>query len=330
MKRRAYQLYKIFEQLKLTNRSRLFHYLQEIYKYPYLTGEEEFDLAIKIREQNDFDALKRLVRCNLRIVIPIAQRYQNYGLSLIDLINAGNEGLIHAAQKFDNRKGVRFYWYAIWWIKNAIYHALATDRSIIPKSSLARKIQIQTSKFIKKKGREPTTDELSKILKVDKHKISLAQAELLPSYSLDQIYEFLDRDAEKENGEFCHQFHQRNFKFDDRIFSPSLDKLHIKKLRRDILKSALRKLSRRERQIVEMHFGLGDYEPHSLAKIACQFGISRERVRQIRNNAIKKLKVEFENVATSGKYFRTLSIYSQNDGKYYEGDEYDKNRRESK
>lgn len=290
LKQRIRQLHFLFERIKLTRKGRLSYYLKEIKQYPILSKEEEFELARRIRKNHDESALERFVCSNLRIVVTIAKRYENRGLPLLDLINAGNEGLIHAAQKYDERKKVRFYWYGQWWIKRAIQAAIATDRSILPKSYLAKKIQSQIAKFIKKNGYEPTDKELSKLLEVEEHKVIAARTELLPTYSLDEIYQHLDRDIPEEQLDFSKEPEQPDIDHDEHLFSPPLDIVHMKKLRKEKLLRALSKLETREREVIMSNYGLGDYEKHTLQDIANLMNLSRERVRQIRNNALKKFK----------------------------------------
>jgi RNA polymerase primary sigma factor len=289
-KRHIRQLHFLFERIKLTRQGRLSQYLKEIKKYPILGKEEEFRFAKRIRKKNENKALEYLVCCNLRIVVSLCKRFQNSGLSMLDLINAGNEGLIHAAQKFDERIGVRFYWYGQWWIRQAIQNAIATDRSIIPKSYLAKRIQSITSKLIKKKGIEPTTRELAEILKADEHKVSLAQTELLPTYSLERIYEHLDQDTTVDEEDLAFEAEHFDFEHDEHLISPAIDKIHIKKKRKAMLEKAVNMLERRHREVIKRNFGLGDYDVHSLEEISRIMDISRERVRQIKENALRNLK----------------------------------------
>lgn len=291
LKRRIRQLHFLFERIKLTKQGRLSQYLKEIKQYPILSKEEEFSLARKIRKKGDESALNHFVCCNLRIVVTIAKRYENRGLPLLDLINAGNEGLIHAAQKFDDRKGVRFYWYVKWWIIRSLQEAISANRSVIPRSDLAKRIQSITSKLIKKKGRAPTVEELAATLGVDEHKVSLAQAELLPTYSLDKIYEHLDQDTTADEEELTFEAEHFDFEHDEHLFSPAIDKIHVKKKRKAMLEKAVNMLERRHREVIKRNFGLGDYDEHSLQEIAELMNVTRERIRQIRNNALRNLKI---------------------------------------
>jgi len=262
---------------------RLKQYLEEISQYPILSKEEEFALAKKIREKNDEDANEKLILSNLRIVIYIAKKFQTQGLDLSNLINAGNAGLIRAVQKFDERKGYRFNTYSVWWIKRAIYDAVNAERGIVPKSFLAKRIQIMTLKYIQKHGREPTVQELAKTLNTDPSAVSLALTELIPPYSLDETFE----DSESQYIE--------TLRFDirgaDNLISPPPDEIFKKKIEKEKLEKALNKLESREREVLKRNFGLGVHEVQSLEDISRLMNITRERVRQIKENALRKLKI---------------------------------------
>lgn len=258
-------------------------YLEEISQYPILKKEEEFSLAERIRKKNDEHAKEKLICSNLRIVVYIAKKFMNQGLILSELINAGNEGLIHATSKFDERKGYRFNTYSVWWIKRAIYDAINLERGIVPRSFLARRIHGQTLKFIQKEGREPTINELAEVLKVDESAVSLALGELIPPYSLDETFE----DSENPYIESV----RLDIEGADNLISPPPDEIFKKKVQKEKLLQALSKLEPREQEILKRNFGLGDYEVHSLEEISRIMNITRERVRQIKENALRKLKI---------------------------------------
>jgi RNA polymerase primary sigma factor len=258
-------------------------YLEEISHFEILTKEEEFALAKRTREKNDEEAKEKLICSNLRIVVYIAKKFQRHNLSLSELINAGNEGLIHAAGKFDERKGYRFNTYSVWWIKRAIYDAINAERGIVPKSFLAKRIHIQTLKYIQKKGKEPTVQELAKMLKVEESSVSLALTELIPPYSLDEKFE----DSENPYIESI----RIDFEIADNLIAPPPDEIFKKKVQKEKLMKALSKLEPREQEILKRNFGLGDYEVHSLEEISRIMNITRERVRQIKENALRKLKI---------------------------------------
>ncbi|MCK4941227.1 sigma-70 family RNA polymerase sigma factor [candidate division WOR-3 bacterium] len=258
-------------------------YLEDISQYNILVKEEEFALAKRAREANDTEAKKKLICANLRIVVFIAKKFRDERLNLSELINAGNEGLIHAADKFDERKGYRFNTYSVWWIKRAIYEAITTQKGLVRKSFLARRLQTQTKKFIQRNGREPTTEELAKILNTDTSAIVLALSELIPPYSLDETFE----DSENPYIESV----RIDIQGSDNLISPPPDEIFKKKVQKEKLEMALSKIGAREREVLERNFGLGEYETQSLEEISRILNITRERVRQIKENALRKLKI---------------------------------------
>lgn len=268
---------------KVITDRRLKQYLEEIGRYSLLNKEEEFRLAKKIREKKDDDAKDKLICANLRIVVYIAKRFQNQGPTLPELINAGNEGLIHATDKFDERKGYRFNTYSVWWIKRSIYDAINAGRGIVPKSFLAKRIQIVTLKLIQKHGQEPTVQELAAALKSDVSSVSLALSELIPPYSLDETFD----DSENPYIESV----RLDIEGADNLISPSPDEIFKKKYEKEKLAKALSKLEAREKEILKRNFGLDDYESQSLEDISRMMNITRERVRQIKENALRKLKI---------------------------------------
>jgi RNA polymerase primary sigma factor len=258
-------------------------YLEEISQYPILTKEEEFKIAQQIRQRKDEKAKEKIICSNLRIVVYIAKKYQNQGLTLPELINAGNEGLIHAADKYDERKGYRFNTYSVWWVKRAIYNAINSERGIVPKSYLAKRIQLQIKKYIQKNGYEPTVQDLATALKVDEAAVSLALGELIPPYSLDETFE----DSENPYIESV----RLDIAGADNLLSPPPDVIFKKKIQKEKLLKALSMLETREQEILKRNFGLGDYDVHSLEDISRIMNITRERVRQIKENALRKLKI---------------------------------------
>ncbi len=267
---------------RVVNERALRQYLEEISRYKLLTRKEEFELAKKVREENDPEAKEKLICANLRIVVYIAKKFQHQGLSLSELINAGNEGLIHAAEKFDERKGYRFNTYSVWWIKRSIFEAINTQRGIVPKSPLAKRLQRETTRFIQHHGREPTLSELARIMKLDEAVVSLGLSELIPPYSLDETFgegkssfvESFRLDIEKANN----------------LITPSPEEIFRKKVQKEKLEKSLARLNPREREVLKRNFGLDAYEPQSLEGISRMMNITRERVRQIKENALRKLK----------------------------------------
>jgi len=269
--------------LKSITDRKLKQYLEEISQYLLLTKKQEFNLAKKIRSKKDEDAQEKLICSNLRIVVFIAKKYQNQGLTLSELINAGNEGLIHAVSKYDERKGYRFNTYSVWWIKRAIYNAINAEYGLVRKSHLAKRIQREIKKFIQRNGCEPTVGDLAKNLNVDEGAVSLALGELIPPYSLDETFE----DSENPYIESV----RLNIAGADNLLSPPPDVIFKKKIQKEKLINALSKLETREQEILKMNFGLDEFEIHSLEDISRTMNITRERVRQIKENALRKLKI---------------------------------------
>jgi RNA polymerase primary sigma factor len=262
---------------------KLKQYLEEISQYLLLTKKQEFNLAKKIRSKKDEDAQEKLICSNLRIVVFIAKKYQNQGLTLSELINAGNEGLIHAVSKYDERKGYRFNTYSVWWIKRALYNAINAEYGLVRKSHLAKRIQREIKKFIQRNGCEPTVGDLAKNLNVDEGAVSLALGELIPPYSLDETFE----DSENPYIESV----RLDIAGADNLLSPPPDVIFKKKIQKEKLINALSKLETREQEILKMNFGLDEFEIHSLEDISRTMNITRERVRQIKENALRKLKI---------------------------------------
>ncbi len=269
--------------VRVVSERALRQYLEEISQYKLLTREEEYELAKRVREKNDPDAKEKLICSNLRIVVYIAKKFQHQGLTLSELINAGNEGLMHAVEKFDERKGYRFNTYSVWWIKRSIFEAINFQKGIVPKSPLAKRLHRETTHFIQHHGREPTISELAQILKLDETVVSLGLSELIPPYSLDETFEdgkssFIESlrlDIEKANN----------------LITPSPEEIFRKKVQKEKLEKSLARLSPREREVLKRNFGLDAYEPQSLEEISRMMNITRERVRQIKENALRKLKI---------------------------------------
>uniref|UniRef100_A0A7C4XLX6 RNA polymerase sigma factor RpoD/SigA n=1 Tax=candidate division WOR-3 bacterium TaxID=2052148 RepID=A0A7C4XLX6_UNCW3 len=278
--------------IKLLGERGLKQYFEEVNKYPLLDKEEEYKLAKRVREKNDQDAKEKLILSNLRIVISICSKFHNCGLSLSELINAGNQGLLHAVEKYDERKGYRFCTYSVWWIKRAIYEAINAEFGIVAKSRLAKRIQAFIPRFVQNKGREPTIQELAEGLKTDPSRISRALTELIPSLSLDTTFEQDDSDTpyieklriDEAMGKYTGL---------DGFIAPAPEDVLKKKMQKENLAQAISTLLPREQEIIKRFFGLDDFEPQSLEEISRVLNITKERVRQIRDNALKKLKIFF-------------------------------------
>ena len=266
---------------QITNRETLSldKYLQEIGKVELITVEEEVDLARRIHK-GDLNALSRLVNANLRFVVSVAKQYQNRGLSLPDMINEGNLGLIKAAQRFDETRGFKFISYAVWWIRQSIIQALAEQTRIVRlplnRISNINKINKTFAKLEQKYQRKPTTLEISQALE-------LAPSDVMGALKNDEWH--ISMDAPLAQGEEGNMY--------DVLFSkdaPSPDKELLTDSLRKEIDRALNKLTRREADIVRLYFGLNDKRAHRLEEIGEVFNLTKERVRQIREKAIKRLK----------------------------------------
>lgn len=265
----------------ITNRESqaLEKYLQEIGKESLLTAEEEVKLAIRIKS-GDQQALNKLTRANLRFVVSVAKQYQSQGLSLPDLINEGNLGLIKAAKRFDETRGFKFISYAVWWIRQSILQALAEQARMVrlplnQVGSLSR-ISKAFSKLEQEFEREPSAEELSKVLDLPIEKIK---------ESMKSTSKHVSMDAPFVQGE-------ENSLLDvlENIDSPKADvTLMNESLSKEINRS-LSTLTEREKEVVIMFFGIGMPHGLTLDEIGDKFGLTRERVRQIKEKALRRLK----------------------------------------
>ncbi|OJX90590.1 MAG: RNA polymerase subunit sigma [Paludibacter sp. 47-17] len=265
----------------ITNResASLDKYLQEIGREDLITVEEEVELAQRIRN-GDRIALEKLTRANLRFVVSVAKQYQNQGLSLPDLINEGNLGLIKAAEKFDETRGFKFISYAVWWIRQSILQALAEQSRIVrlPLNQVGslNKINKAFSKFEQENERRPSAEELAEQLDIPVDKIADTMKVSGRHISVDAPF------VEGEDNSLLDVMIN-----DD---SPNADRsLMNESLSKEIERVLENALSDRERDIVKKFFGLGVPEM-TLEEIGDEFGLTRERVRQIKEKAIRKLK----------------------------------------
>jgi RNA polymerase primary sigma factor len=264
----------------ITNResASLDKYLQEIGREELITIEEEVDLAQRIRK-GDKEALEKLTRANLRFVVSVAKQYQNQGLSLPDLINEGNLGLIKAAEKFDETRGFKFISYAVWWIRQSILQALAEQSRIVrlPLNQVGslNKINKAFSRFEQEFERTPSPDELASILELPKEKVS---------DTLRVSGRHVSVDAPFSDGE-------ENSLLDILINndSPNADKSLLNESLGKEIERSLATLTERERDIVRYFFGIG-VQDMTLEEIGDRFGLTRERVRQIKEKAIRRLR----------------------------------------
>ena len=264
----------------ITNResASLDKYLQEIGREELVSPEEEVELAQRIRK-GDQKALEKLTKANLRFVVSVAKQYQNQGLSLPDLINEGNLGLIKAAEKFDETRGFKFISYAVWWIRQSILQALAEQSRIVrlPLNQVGslNKINKALSKFEQENERQPSSEELSEMIDVPKDKISDTLRVSGRHVSVDAPF------VEDEDNSLLDVLPN-----DD---SPSADRGLVNESLNTEIERALSTLSSREREIIKSFFGIGCQEM-TLEEIGERFGLTRERVRQIKEKAIRRLK----------------------------------------
>ncbi|MDD3323245.1 MAG: RNA polymerase sigma factor RpoD/SigA [Paludibacter sp.] len=265
----------------ITNResASLDKYLQEIGREDLITVEEEVELAQRIRT-GDRIALEKLTRANLRFVVSVAKQYQNQGLSLPDLINEGNLGLIKAAEKFDETRGFKFISYAVWWIRQSILQALAEQSRIVrlPLNQVGslNKINKAFSKFEQENERRPSPEELAEVLDIPVEKIADTMKVSGRHISVDAPF------VEGEDNSLLDVMIN-----DD---SPNADRVLINEsLSKEIERVLAFTLSDRERDIVKKFFGIGVTEM-TLEEIGDEFGLTRERVRQIKEKAIRKLR----------------------------------------
>ena len=264
----------------ITNResASLDKYLQEIGREELVTPDEEVELAQRIRK-GDQEALEKLTRANLRFVVSVAKQYQNQGLSLPDLINEGNLGLIKAAEKFDETRGFKFISYAVWWIRQSILQALAEQSRIVrlPLNQVGslNKINKALTRFEQENERQPTNEELSEMIDVPKDKISDTLRVGSRHVSVDAPF------VEGEDNSLLDVIPN-----DD---SPSADRGLVNESLNTEIERALSTLTDREREVIKSFFGIGCQEM-TLEEIGERFGLTRERVRQIKEKAIRRLK----------------------------------------
>lgn len=261
------------------DRDILDQYLYEVSTYPLMKGTEEIEIARKI-QAGDQDALQELVRRNLRFVISVAKKYQNRGLSLIDLIGEGNVGLMTAARKFDPDQGVKFISYAVWWIRQAILSSLArqgrTVRVPLNRTADLSRI-IKASEILRQRlNREPTPEELSQLTGLSTEVVSSLAALNTGDVRLDAP---MDPEGDRSLIE--------RFVADE---LPDPEDEAMNKFLNDEIDSALRTLPPRDAKVLKLYFGLEGGREHTLEEIGMLLGVTRERVRQLRDRALKRLR----------------------------------------
>ncbi|AXG73272.1 RNA polymerase subunit sigma [Flavobacterium arcticum] len=270
---------KITKQVTNRETASLDKYLQEIGKVDLITADEEVELAQRIKA-GDQRALEKLTKANLRFVVSVAKQYQNQGLTLPDLINEGNLGLIKAAQRFDETRGFKFISYAVWWIRQSILQALAEQSRIVRlplnKIGSINKINKMYALLEQSSERAPSAEEIAKELDMTVNDVK---------ESMKNSGRHLSMDAPLVEGE------------DSNLYdvlrsgeSPNPDRELIHESLRTEIERALETLTPREADVVRLYFGLGDQHPMTLEEIGETFDLTRERVRQIKEKAIRRLK----------------------------------------
>jgi RNA polymerase primary sigma factor len=254
-------------------------YLRDISIYPLITREEEVTLAQQIRK-NDQEALDKLVRSNLRFVVSVAKKYQNQGVSLSDLINEGNLGLIRAAHKFDETKGIKFISYAVWWIRQSILQALAEQSRIVRvplnRAGALHRIGKRASTLLQELGRQPTHLEIAEGL-------DITEEEVAKTMLISQVH--LSLDAPMTPGE-----DNRLLDYLPDTTNRTPDEQTFEKALTEAIEESLSGLKERESKILRLYFGLDGEDPMTLEDIGTLLGITRERVRQIKEKALLKLR----------------------------------------
>jgi RNA polymerase primary sigma factor len=272
---------KITQQITQRNEQSTVRYFQDINKYSLITAEEEVSLAIRIRNGDDA-ALEKLVVANLRFVVSVAKQYQNQGLSFPDLINQGNLGLVKAAQKFDETRGFKFISYAVWWIRQSIMEAISEHTRIVRlplnRISSINKVAKAIPYLEQQLEREPTNTEIANYLE-----LSVEEIETINSIKKRQISFDMPLTNDGESDFSLYDIVQNE------DFPTPDNHLMDESVRTDIQR-AIGKLTDREAGVLTMSYGLNNTRALSLYDIATQFGTSTERIRQIKNSALAKLR----------------------------------------
>ncbi len=270
---------KIVKSITNRNTASLDKYLQEIGREELITAEEEVQLARRIKA-GDEQALEKLTKANLRFVVSVAKQYQNQGLSLPDLINEGNVGLIKAARRFDETRGFKFISYAVWWIRQSILQALAEQSRIVrlPLNQVGslNKIRKVSTQLEQKYERKPSSGEIAKEMDVSEHKIDSAMKISTRSVSVDAPI------VPDEDTKLIDMMAPSDSKGTD-------EELMQESLRREIERS-LATLSEKERDVINLYYGIGENHGLTLEEIGAKFELTRERVRQIKEKAIRRLR----------------------------------------
>ena len=270
---------KITKQVTNRETASLDKYLQEIGKVELITADEEVELAQRIR-QGDKIALEKLTKANLRFVVSVSKQYQNQGLSLPDLINEGNLGLIKAAQRFDETRGFKFISYAVWWIRQSILQALAEQSRIVRlplnKIGSINKINKTYAKLEQEFEREPNAEEIAEALDITEAEVKESMKNAGRHVSMDAP---LVQDEDNNMYDVLKS---------DEVITPETELLY-ESLRKEIDR-AISTLTPREADVVRLYFGLNGSHPMTLEEIGEKFDLTRERVRQIKEKAIRRLQ----------------------------------------
>ena len=271
---------KISQSITSRESASLEKYLQEINKVPLLTPEEEVQLTILIK-QGDKSALDRLVKANLRFVVSVAKQYQSQGLSLPDLINEGNIGLIISAERFDDTRGFKFISYAVWWIRQSIIKGIADNARLIRmplnKVIMGNRIRKADSLLEQELGRSPSAEELADAMNMELHELNIQLGAKDPHVSLDSPF------SADEDGSLLDTLENQNADASDRKLC------HSQSLNKEIERS-LKILPERQKKMLCFYYGIGLDNPLSLDDIGQRFDITPERVRQIKDKALVKLR----------------------------------------
>ncbi|MCB0395719.1 MAG: sigma-70 family RNA polymerase sigma factor [Flavobacteriales bacterium] len=270
---------KITKQITDRSSTSVDRYLQDISKYNLITSEEETDLAKRIR-QGDHVALEHLVQANLRFVVSVAKQYQHMGMTLADLINQGNIGLVKAAERFDETKGFKFISYAVWWIRQSILQALAEQSRIIrlPLNQIGslNRINKEFSNLEQEFEREPTSFELAERLEIEGSKVEETLRAAQNHSSIDAPIN------DEENSTLASLLENKDAPYaDDHLMSESLN---------SEIDRALSTLSPTEKEVIKLFFGIGLNHGLTLEEIGNRLELTRERIRQIKERALKRLR----------------------------------------
>ncbi len=254
-------------------------YFREIGRYPLIDQEEEVRLAKGIR-RGEKEALDKLVRSNLRFVVSVSKKYRNQGVPLSDLINEGNLGLIRAARRFDGTRGIRFVTYAVWWIRQAILQALAEQSRIVRvplnRAGTLHRLARCKASLVQELGREPTATEIAEGMDVTVEEVEQTLAIASSHLSLD-----------------APMFHGEQSSLMESLpdlLSRGPEEETFENALADSLEAALSTLEEREAQILRLYFGLAGYAPRSLEEIGTEMGVTRERIRQVKERALGRLR----------------------------------------